>query len=271
MPIDTPLNVIPVDEADDKRLRPYTALKERQLAAEAGLFICEGTHSVQRLLTCGIEVASVLVVEHRLGEVASMVPAGVPVYTASNDLLSHIVGYEFHQGMLACGVKPAPAPVESLLPARTLVVLPEVRNVENLGLIIRAAHGLGVDGLLLSEKGCDPFTRRVIRVSVGSVFGLPVSRSADLDADLGRLKNDHGFTLVAAVADTDAVPVNGFKRSDDQGVAVVFGNEPDGLSDAWAGLCDTRVTIPMKPGVDSLNLAVAAGIILHQITAADAR
>lgn len=271
MPIDAPLNVIPVDDADDKRLRPYTALKERALAAEAGLFICEGTHSVQRLLTCGIEVVSVLVNEHRVDEVASLVPAGVPVYTASSDLLSRIVGYEFHQGMLACGMRPAPTPVESLLPAQTLVVLPEVRNVENLGLIIRAAHGLGVDGLLLSDKGCDPFTRRVIRVSMGSVFGLPIARSIDLDADLRRLKDEHGFTLLAAVADADAEPIHAFRRTDGKGVAVVFGNEPDGLSDAWAGLCDARVTIPMKPGVDSLNLAVAAGIILHRVTSANAR
>jgi tRNA G18 (ribose-2'-O)-methylase SpoU len=168
-------------------------------------------------------------------------------------------------------VRPAPAPVESLLPAQTLVVLPEVRNVENLGLIIRTAHGLGVDGLLLSGKGCDPYARRVIRVSVGSVFGLPIARSADLGADLCRLKDEHGFTLIAAVADADATPIHTFRRTGDQGVAVVFGNEPDGLSDVWAGLCNARVTIPMKPGVDSLNLAVAAGIILHRITSANAR
>lgn len=270
MPIDTPLNVISIDDADDPRLRSYTALKERTLAAEMGLFVCEGAYSVQRLLTCGIKVASVLVVEHRLDEIAPLIPAGTPVYTATNDVLSSIVGYEFHQGMLACGVKPAPAPVESLLPARTLVVLPEVRNVENLGLIIRAAHALGVDGLLLSDKGCDPFTRRVIRVSMGSVFALPMVRSIDLESDLRRLKAEYAFSLVAAVADEDAQPVNAFRRPVDQGVAVVFGNEPDGLSDAWVDVCDTRVTIPMKQGVDSLNLAVAAGIILHQITVTDA-
>lgn len=270
MPIDAPLNVISIDDADDPRLRPYTALKDRTLAAEAGLFVCEGTHSVQRLLTCGIEVASVLVVEHRLDEVSQLVPAGVPVYTASNDLLSRIVGFEFHQGMLACGVRPAPAPVESLLSARILVVLPEVRHAENLGLIVRAAHALGAGGVLLSDIGCDPFTRRVIRVSMGSVLALPVVRSATLGADLVRLKEEHGFALVAAVAERDAVPIENYARPHGRAVAVLFGNEPDGLSDAWADLCDVRVTIPMAPGVDSLNLAVAAGIVLHRLAAAGA-
>lgn len=84
------------------------------------------------------------------------------------------------------------------------------------------------------------------------------------------LRETHGFELVAAVSEPDATTLGQFVRPNGA-VAVVFGNEPDGLSDAWSDLCDVRVTIPIKPGVDSLNLAVAAGIILHQITPTNAR
>jgi tRNA G18 (ribose-2'-O)-methylase SpoU len=270
-PIDAPLNVIPVREVNDPRLRPYTALKDRRLAAELGLFICEGLHNVQRLLDSAIAVHSVLIAERRLAEVAGQVSSDIPIYTATNEMLSCVVGFDFHMGVLACGVRPAGVTVDSLLPARTLVVLPEVRHAENLGLIIRAAHALGVDGMLLSDIGCDPFARRVIRVSMGSVFALPVVRSASLKADLVRLKAEHGLALIAAVADRDAVPIDTYARPAERGVAVLFGNEPEGLSDAWAGVCDTRVTVPITPGVDSLNLAVAAGIVLHRLASPNAR
>jgi tRNA G18 (ribose-2'-O)-methylase SpoU len=271
MPIDASLNVIPVTDVNDPRLRPYTALKDRQLAAEMGLFVCEGEHNVHRLLASKYTAHSLLVAEHRLAELSADLPENTPVYTASNDLLSRVVGFQFHLGVLACGVRPWDVSFETLLPARTLVVLPEVRHAENLGLVIRAAHALGADGLLLSDIGCDPFTRRVIRVSMGSVFGLPVVRSASLAEDLQRLRDSHGFTLIAAVSDTDATPVDQFIRQAGGGVAVLLGNEPDGLDAGWIGLCDRKVTIPMAPGVDSLNLAVAAGIVLHQLALSDPR
>ncbi len=271
MPIDLPLNVIELSDADDPRLKPYTALKERQLAAEMGLFICEGEHNVNRLLASAYRVHSVLIARHRLDALAELTLHGFPVYVADNEFLSRVVGFRYHLGVLACGVRPDKNTVDALLPAQTLIVLPEVRHVENLGLVIRAAHALGVDGLLMSDIGCDPFTRRVIRVSMGSVFSLPVARSADLLADLALLRETHGFELIAAVSEPGATPIDRFTRPADRGVAVVFGNEPDGLSDAWVELCDWRVTIPMRPGVDSLNLAVAAGIILHRITPPNAR
>ncbi len=251
---------------NDPRLRPYTALKDRQLAAEAGLFVCEGEHNVRRLLASKYEAVSLLIAEHRLASWAGDVCDGTTIYTASNDLLSEVVGFAFHLGVLACGVRPADKPVTSLLPARTLVVLPEIRNVENLGLIVRAAHGLGADGLLLSDIGCDPFARRAIRVSMGSVFGLPIVRSGDLGADLKLLRDAHGMALVAAVLDEESQPLDRYVRPvGSGGVALVLGNEPDGLERHWVDLCDQKVTIPMSAGVDSLNVAVAAGIVLHHL------
>lgn len=260
------MNVERVCDADDPRLRPYTALKDRALAAELGQFVAEGEHNVRRLLASRYRVVSLLVAEHRLPAASEVIPADVPLYVADNELLSRVVGFQFHLGVLACGEIPAGGVVDDLLPARTLVVLPEVRHAENLGLVIRAAHALGVDGLLLSDIGCAPFTRRVIRVSMGSVFSLPIVRSGDLRRDLLRLRDQESYPLIAAVSGGEAVPVDRYERpTPDASVAVLFGNEPDGLSDSWAGLCGTRVTIPMAQGVDSLNLAVAAGIVMHRL------
>ncbi len=268
----TPRNVIHIADPDDPRLRPYTALKDRQLAAEAGLFICEGEHNVRRLLDSKYEAVSLLIAEHRLDAWECEAPdethaGGTTIYTAPNELLSEVVGFQFHLGVLACGVRPVAQPLLSLLPARTLVVLPEIRNAENLGLIARAAHGLGADGLLLSGIGCDPFTRRVIRVSMGSVFGLPIVRSDELADDLKLLRDAHGMSLIAAALDADSQPLYEFTRpAGSSGVALVLGNEPDGLGGDWVDLCDHKVTIPMSAGVDSLNVAVSAGIVLHHLS-----
>lgn len=258
--------MIHLNNADDPGLRPYTALKDRQLAAEMGLFVCEGEHNVRRLLASSFQVDSLLIAEHRWGDWSGSVPDGVTVYVAPNELLSGVVGFQFHLGVLACGVRPKGLTVDALLPARTLVVLPEIRNAENLGLITRAAHGLGADGLLLSDIGCDPFARRVIRVSMGSVFGLPIVRSKSLADDLRALRDPHGMSLIAAALAEDARPLRGFDRpAGSSGVAVVLGNEPDGLSADWVDMCDYKVSIPMSAGVDSLNVAVAAGIFLHHL------
>ena len=256
--------MIHLNNVDAPGLRPYTALKDRQLAAELGLFVCEGEHNVRRLLASSFQVDSLLIAEHRWGDWSGSVPDGATVYVAPNELLSSVVGFQFHLGVLACGVRPNSAGINSLLPAQTLVCLPEIRNAENLGLIARAAHGLGADGLLMSDIGCDPFARRVIRVSMGSVFGLPIVRSEALREDLKALRDTHGMSLIAATLDEDALPLKSFHRPGDaSGVVVVLGNEPDGLEPHWVELCDYKVCIPMSAGVDSLNVAVAAGIFLH--------
>ncbi|GAB4189156.1 MAG: RNA methyltransferase [Phycisphaeraceae bacterium] len=218
-----------------------------------------------RFLKSGLRVHSVLLADHRLEELRPYLSEEVPVYTTENSLLSQIVGFHFHLGVLACGYRPEQRDVSVFGKARTLIVLPEVRHAENLGLIIRSAHALGVDGVLMSEIGCDPFTRRVIRVSMGSVFSVPVVRSDGLRDQLMRLKREYDYQLLASVAGKEAVPVNLYRRSNSGRVAVLFGNEPEGLADYWVRLCDKCVTIPMAEGVDSLNLAVAVGIVMHRL------
>ena len=263
---------IPITDLHDPRLRPYTALKDRQLATEAGLFICEGEHNVRRLLASKHKAVSLLVAEHRLDVFAKDIPSDTTVYTAPNELLSSVVGFDFHLGVLACGRRPEEASASSLMPASMLVVMPEIRNAENLGLIARAAHALGAGGMLLSDKGCDPFARRVIRVSMGSVLGLPIVRSPRLADDMRLLRDAHGMSMLALVCDEDAQPLTSYRRpaptqgGSSAGVAVVLGNEPDGLAESWVELCGERVTIPMAVGVDSLNVAVAAGIVLHHLS-----
>jgi len=248
----------------DPRLDVYRNLKDRELACHGGLFIAEGEFVVRRLLASDYPVESVLLARRRVDEIAPLAPTGVPVYAADDQEIHRIIGFKFHSGVIACGRrKPAPS-LPALVgkeSATTLVVCPETANCQNLGSMIRIAAAFGADGLLLGERCCDPFWRQAVRVSMGTIFRLPILQSQDLQADLRTLRQTHGFELAATVLDTDAEPLATASRP--RRLALLFGNEAQGLDPSWISLCQRRITIPMRMGTDSLNVSVAAGIFLY--------
>ncbi|HUS90668.1 MAG TPA: RNA methyltransferase [Phycisphaerae bacterium] len=265
--------VQPVNSLEDPRIAAYRNLKDRELARWEGRFIAEGLLNVQRLLESDYPVESALVTETRVGEVAALVPAGVPVFAAPERLFSGIVGFGFHGGALACGRRRPGASLEQL--ARrwaeplTIVILPKITSTENLGGLLRISSAFGAAAVVLGPECCDPFYRQAIRVSMGTVFKLPLVRSADLAADLARLRNEWDVPLAAAVLDRDAEPLHAAGRGPRLGL--LFGNETTGLPGEIVALCDRRVTIPMRLGTDSLNVAVAAAVFLHHFTHGQAR
>jgi tRNA G18 (ribose-2'-O)-methylase SpoU len=258
-----------VDSPEDPRLAPYRALKDRELARDpGGRFIAEGEHVVRRLLASAYETESVLLAARRAEEVAPLVPAHVPVYVAPDELVHTIIGFKFHSGVIACGKRGARRTIDVVIPrtrdSLTLVICPEIANAENMGAMVRVAAAFGADALVLGERSCDPFWRQAIRVSMGTVFSLPLVQSDDLLRDMRRLQQEWGVELVATVLDESAEPLSGARRGPKLGL--LFGNEAQGLDRRFVDACDRRVTIPMKLGTDSLNVAVAAGIILYHFT-----
>jgi tRNA G18 (ribose-2'-O)-methylase SpoU len=170
---------------------------------------------------------------------------------------------------MAVGVRPPSPTIDDLLAGNeqaTLVVCPEVEKTDNLGSLIRIAAAFGVDAMILGERSCDPFFRQSVRVSMGTVFHLPIVRSEDLKRDLRRLRDEFNVELIATVLDEDAEPLERAGRA--ATTALLLGNEAQGLPADVVALCDRRVTIPMKLGTDSLNVAVAAGVFLYHFTRA---
>ena len=256
-----------VENLDDPRLWPYRELKDRALDRGGGYFIAEGEHVVRRLLASDFAVESVFLSTKRV-DVAADVPAGVPVYVAPQGVMEGVLGFKFHSGVIACGRRKPRRTIDDVVPkdaARlTLVVCPDISNVENIGSIIRLSAGFGVDALILGEKCHDPFWRQSVRVSMGTVFSLPIVHTDDLLRDLGRLRSEWGVELAATVLAADAEPLDRAVRSARFGL--LFGGEAQGLEPAYVEACQRRVTIPMKLGTDSLNVAVAAGIFLYHFT-----
>jgi tRNA G18 (ribose-2'-O)-methylase SpoU len=269
--------VIRIESLDDPRVEDYRDLKDRELAARGaegvggGRFIAEGEQLVRRLLASRLETVSVLLAQRRADEMAPIVPPGVELFVAPDDVVNGIIGFKFHSGVMAVGRRPRRLALHEVMPPAilprrrmTVVVCPDTNNTENLGSLIRISAAFGVDAMVLGERCCDPFFRQAVRVSMGSVFTLPIVQSQDIRADLLRLKQEHKFELVASILDEAAEDLKAFVRA--HRTAVLFGNEAQGLRAGDVAMCDRRVTIPMRLGTDSLNVAVAAGVFLYELT-----
>jgi tRNA G18 (ribose-2'-O)-methylase SpoU len=258
---------VPVAELDDPRIAIFRNLKATNRTRQSAQFVVEGEKLVERLLASRFPVTSVLASERHEARVAAKVPGEVPLYIVAHRLLDLLVGFNFHQGVLACGERRPWPELEGLAAGMgawaTVMVCPRLDNPENLGSLIRLGDVFGVDALVLGERCSDPLSRRVLRVSMGTALRLPLVASERVEDDLARLET-LGFTTAATVVDSSAEPLDRFKRP--ERLALVFGSESAGVASEWITRCQRRLTIPMRPGAESLNVAVAAGITLFHVS-----
>jgi tRNA G18 (ribose-2'-O)-methylase SpoU len=178
-----------------------------------------------------------------------------------------IVGFPFHRGVLACGLRvPWPSWEETMGRGDrrlTLVACPKLSNPDNLGAIARISDVFGVDAILAGSSCPDPLSRRVLRVSMGSVLRLPIYISHGLEETVARLRTDHRVEFWAAVASPSAEPFETAERP--PRLALVLGNEDQGVEPGWLAWCTRQMTIPMHRHAGSLNVSVAAGILLYHL------
>ena len=145
---------------------------------------------------------------------------------------------------------------------RRIVILDKVMNPTNVGAIIRSAAALGMDAVILTEGCSDPLYRRAARVSMGTVFQIDWTFTADESFDEIRAL---GFKTVAMALKDNSVSINDPRLSAENKLAIIMGTEGDGLSDSTISDCDYTVKIPMYHGVDSLNVAAASAVAFYQL------
>ncbi|MDE6174130.1 MAG: RNA methyltransferase, partial [Duncaniella sp.] len=142
-----------------------------------------------------------------------------------------------------------------------VVVIDSVVDTTNIGAIFRSAAALGIDAVLLTPSSCDPFNRRAVRVSMGSVFLVPWTW---LDSPVGSLR-DFGFKTVAMALTDKSVPLDDPSLKAEARLAIVMGTEGDGLASETIADADYTVRIPMAHNVDSLNVAAAAAVAFWEL------
>ena len=284
--------LIAIDSLDDPRLQPFLNLRERTLRGES-LFIAEGALVVERLLCSDYSVESILTIPSRITDVLiSMTPESTPIYCVpERDIMNRIVGFDFHQGILAIGRRPNSFPkvedafarnygaalqrrVEDVRFASTRtranrcwVVLPDATKPDNLGLVFRCAAALDAEGVILGETCCDPFSRRALRVSMGGVLQVPIFQAENLAKELDSAKKRRPIVCVATLLAPESLPLTEFfndRFDEETGFVFLFGNEYYGLDQQMINLCDHKVIIPMRNDVDSLNLGTSVGICLYE-------
>jgi tRNA G18 (ribose-2'-O)-methylase SpoU len=258
---------IKIDELDDPRIAIYRSLKATNQTRRLDQFVVEGEKLVARLLESRFPIVSVLVTSRHMQVLGEKVPEDVPTYVLAHELIDQLVGFRFHRGVLACARRgPAPS-IEEIARSRSeslfLLICPKLSDPENLGAIARIGDVFGIDGILTGSECPDPFSRRVLRVSMGSILRVPVVAAPRLSVDVDDLIRDFGLVLLGAVTDPAAVPLNQIARPHRLGL--VLGDEDRGIDEAWLAKCHEQITIPMRRGGGSLNVAVAAGILIHAL------
>jgi tRNA G18 (ribose-2'-O)-methylase SpoU len=260
------MQLVPVDDPHDSRLSDYFHLTDvvlRRLSEPAGgLYIAESSKVIRRALEAGHRPRSVLLQEKWIPELTPLLEAvDVPVYVAPAELLEQITGFVLHRGAIASMHRPElPTAAELLRDARRVVVLEDIVDHTNVGAIVRCCAALGIDAVLVTPRCADPLYRRSVRVSMGTVFQVPWTLVDEWPGSGLDLLKSFGFRIAAFGLRDDAVGLDDYAVPEK--LALVFGTEGEGLMPRTMDAADDVVMIPMNGGVDSLNVAAAAGIAI---------
>lgn len=258
------VNLIQIETPDDPRIVAYRDIRERD-----GRFVAEGKVVLNVLFSAKrFEPESALVLDSRLAglsETLALAPNDLPVYVACRPVMDAIAGFPIHRGVLAIGRRRRNETVADLiasLPKRALVVVAVgISNHDNAGAIFRNAAAFGANAVLLDSESCDPLYRKAIRVSVGAALKVPFARDGKAD-EFVRLLAEAGFRQFA-LSPHGAADIRTIARS--ERTALYFGTEGDGLPGTLMARLET-VRIAMAEGFDSLNVAAASAIALHELT-----
>nr|WP_245354913.1 RNA methyltransferase [Brachybacterium sacelli] len=236
-----------------------------RVEVERGLFMAESYEVISRALEAGMAPRSFLMSEKWLEKFAPLYARfpDVPVFVGEEPLIEQLTGFHLHRGALAAMQRPELPRVSDLLQgARTVAVLEDIVDHTNVGALIRSAAAMGVDAVLVTPRCADPLYRRSIRVSMGTVFQLPWTRIESWPESIGTLQ-DSGFIVAGMTLGEGAITLDELAAEDHEKLALVFGSEGHGLTPAADRRLDSRVTIPVMGGVDSLNVAAAAAVAFY--------
>jgi tRNA G18 (ribose-2'-O)-methylase SpoU len=262
---------ISIDSFDDPRVAAYRNIPDPELLRRHGVFVAEGRQVVRHLLASDrFQTLSVLVSPPALESLRDALEPrpDLPVYVMLPDRLTALVGFNMHRGCLAAGVRPPAIAVDAWWRAAAgsgLVVAAErIGNADNIGALFRNALAFGAGGILLSPGCGDPLYRKSIRVSMGAALKLPFAVDDAWPQALGMMRAA-GVRVLAMTPHEPARDVDAAMAAAGTGapIAILVGHEGDGLSEQAMAAADERVRIPLAPGVDSLNVATAAAVVLH--------
>lgn len=265
------LHIQSVQSLDAPELALYLTLKRAEEHERAGMLVAANIKVVKRLLASRYTVVSALLTPAWLEKLEPQLRARpeveLPLYVAEQKVLETITGYKMHQGALAVATIPPLPDFETLLnnsPRPLLLAAVEgIASAENLGAVVRSCAAFGAHFLIVGETCGSPFQRRAVAGSMGTIFEQPLVRVDNLVETLRNLRL-RGVRCLAAHPSSGAKKLSGMDLRGD--CCLVFGAEGPGLTPSVLAVCDDAVEIPMPSHMNSLNVAVAAGVFLYEAT-----
>lgn len=237
-------------------IKQWRQLKSPSGRQAHGLFLAEGEHLCSEAVRAGAAQA-LLVVKEQAGQYAHLLDAAGEAYAVSPQVLAALADSKTPQGCLAVCPLPAPRPLSSA--GSRLMALNRLQDPGNVGTILRTLDAAGFDGLLIDTGCADPFSPKAARASMGAVFRVPVYPCPDLLRAMDALI---GHTLVAG--DLAGSPYDAHPPFGDR-VCLLVGNEGAGLDQALLERADYRLKLPIPGRAESLNAAVAAGLMIYDV------
>lgn len=240
----------------------------RSKESECGLFIAEGATTIERAIELGYVPRSALTTSRWVDSLPLALTQRISPTVVDDDVMQTITGYHVHRGALVSFErKPLPTCEDLISNARTVLVLEDLVDHENVGALLRSAAGMGIDAVLFSDSCADPLYRRSLKVSLGSALSIPFSRYSDSQLVIQKLR-DSNFESWALTPRGEVELLSAVVNSslDNRKIAIFLGTEGDGLLSETLDSCDIRVSIPMLRNTDSLNVATAGAIAMWALT-----
>ncbi len=237
-----------------------SSAKERR---QQSLFVIEGSRLCGEIINSGIKAEIFAVSETAFAkeetEVFRISEFAARSMIIPDNLFSKISDTKTPQGMLCVCKIPEIAKTRK---NGVYIALENTQDPSNLGAVARTAEAFGIDGMIVSKNGCDPYSPKAQRAGMGALLRLPVEIADDFLSSV-RKKSENGARVYGAVVDDGAQDI---KKTDFSGDAVILiGNEANGLTDDAKSICDRLVTIPMPGRAESLNASVAAAVFMWEV------
>jgi TrmH family RNA methyltransferase len=245
-------------------VRRLRELKSR--CAPENLCLLEGLKLIEEALAAGIEIIEAAAApraersERGRALLSKLEAHGCPVRYLDGGVLESVSEVETSQGFLALSRRPAFDEARAFAGNPLVIAAVAVQNPGNVGALLRTAEAAGATGVFMTQGCADPCSWKTLRGAMGSAFRLPHFKDKEAVALVRRLRSRGLVVLAAASADGRPYDQVDFNRP----TAIFLGNESAGLPQAVLDAVDGRVMVPTKPPVESLNVAVAAGVLLFE-------
>ena len=257
-----------ITSVNNQRVKDVAKLKQKKYRTETGAFFAEGLRAVIEAVQFAdlSELFFIKTEENKLTEIIKTAEEkGVRLYCVDEKVMAKLSDTKAPQGVLAV-IKMPKDRLQKLNPGTSsdnnapVIILDRVQDPGNLGTIIRTADAVGALGMILLEGCVDAFSPKVVRASMGSLFHLPVIQDVFPEEALTWCYR-HGYEP-AATALKNAQ--NMYKADLSKKMAFIFGNEANGVAEELQAAAETRLFIPMAGQAESMNVAMAAGIVLFE-------